>query len=75
MEKRRGGTALAFSRGRCNSGYWTFFPVSVVVLASSDALLITGAFYQLLSVQFATPIVQDATSFPLQFSQTCLPPR
>jgi len=28
-----------------------FVPVSVVLLASSDALLITGAFYQLLSVQ------------------------
>jgi hypothetical protein len=46
-----------------------FIPVSVVLLASSDALLITGAFYQLLSAsEFATPIVQGASSFPVQFS-------
>jgi FlaA1/EpsC-like NDP-sugar epimerase len=44
-----------------------FIPVSVVLLASSDALLITGAFYQLLSTpEFA--IVQGAPSFPVQFS-------
>jgi sugar transferase (PEP-CTERM system associated) len=46
-----------------------FIPVSVVLLASSDALLITGAFYQLLSAsEFATPIVKGVSSFPVQFS-------
>ena len=35
-----------------------FVPVSVVLLASSDALLITGAFYQLISSsEVSTPIV------------------
>src|SRR5215469_12033365 len=46
-----------------------FIPLSVVLLASSDALLITGAFYQLLSAsEFSAPIVQHASSFPAQFS-------
>jgi sugar transferase (PEP-CTERM system associated) len=46
-----------------------FIPVSVVLLASSDALLITGAFYQLLSAsEFTTPIVESASSFPVHFS-------
>ena len=46
-----------------------FIPLSVVLLASSDALLITGAFYQLLSAsEFTAPIVQRASSFPVQFS-------
>jgi sugar transferase (PEP-CTERM system associated) len=46
-----------------------FVPVSVVLLASSDALLITGAFYQLLSEsQIGTPIVLDASGFNAQFS-------
>ena len=35
-----------------------FVPLSVVLLASSDALLITGAFYQLLSAsEIGVPIV------------------
>jgi len=46
-----------------------FVPVSVVLLASSDALLITGAFYQLLSAsEIGTPIVLRITSFTVQFS-------
>jgi sugar transferase (PEP-CTERM system associated) len=46
-----------------------FVPVSVVLLASSDALLITGAFYQLLSTSGAgTPIVLGAAGFNAQFS-------
>ena len=46
-----------------------FVPVSVVLLASSDALLITGAFYQLLSqAETGTPIVLGASSFNAQFS-------
>jgi hypothetical protein len=46
-----------------------FVPVSVLLLASSDALLITGAFYQLLSVsEFNTPILMRASSFTAQFS-------
>src|SRR5580698_4009524 len=46
-----------------------FVPVSVVLLASSDALLITGAFYQLLSSsEVGTPIVLGASSFSAQFS-------
>src|SRR5437764_15141700 len=44
-------------------------PVSVVLLASSDALLITGAFYQLLSSsEVGTPIVLGASAFSAQFS-------
>jgi sugar transferase (PEP-CTERM system associated) len=46
-----------------------FVPVSVLLLASSDALLITGAFYQLLSESgVGTPIVLGASSFNAQFS-------
>jgi sugar transferase (PEP-CTERM system associated) len=46
-----------------------FVPVSVVLLASSDALLITGAFYQLLShSEIGTPIVLRVSSFGAQFS-------
>src|SRR5712692_6741801 len=46
-----------------------FVPVSVVLLVSSDALLITGAFYQLLSeAGIGTPIVLGVASFPAQFS-------
>src|SRR5246127_4297868 len=46
-----------------------FVPVSVVLLASSDALLITGAFYQLLSSSEAgTPIILGASSFSAHFS-------
>jgi sugar transferase (PEP-CTERM system associated) len=46
-----------------------FVPVSVLLLASSDALLITGAFYQLLSESGGgTPIVLGASSFNAQFS-------
>jgi sugar transferase (PEP-CTERM system associated) len=46
-----------------------FVPVSVVLLASSDVLLITGAFYQLLShSEIGTPIVLGASSFSAQFS-------
>jgi sugar transferase (PEP-CTERM system associated) len=45
-----------------------FVPVSVVLLASSDVLLITGAFYQLLSHSVGTPIVLGASSFSAQFS-------
>src|ERR1700756_4556114 len=46
-----------------------FVPVSVVLLASSDVLLITGAFYQLLShAEIGTPIVLGVSSFSAQFS-------
>jgi sugar transferase (PEP-CTERM system associated) len=46
-----------------------FVPVSVVLLASSDALLITGAFYQLLSgSEIGTPIGLRVSSFTAQFS-------
>ena len=46
-----------------------FVPVSVVLLASSDALLITGAFYQLLSIsEISTPILLRASTFAAQFS-------
>jgi sugar transferase (PEP-CTERM system associated) len=46
-----------------------FVPVSVVLLASSDALLITGAFYQLLShSEIGTPLVLGVSSFSAQFS-------
>ena len=46
-----------------------FVPVSVVLLASSDALLITGAFYQLLSTsEISTPILLRASTFAAQFS-------
>jgi FlaA1/EpsC-like NDP-sugar epimerase len=46
-----------------------FVPVSVVLLASSDALLITGAFYQLLSYsEIGTSIVLQASRFSVQFS-------
>ena len=46
-----------------------FVPVSVVLLASSDALLITGAFYQLISSsEVSTPIVLGISSFSAQFS-------
>ena len=46
-----------------------FVPVSVVLLATSDALLFTGAFYQLLSeAEFGTPIVLGASSFNAQYS-------
>ena len=46
-----------------------FVPVSVMLLASSDVLLITGAFYQLLSHSEAgTPIVLGVSSFSAQFS-------
>jgi sugar transferase (PEP-CTERM system associated) len=46
-----------------------FVPLSVVLLASSDALLITGAFYQLLSAsEIGVPIVLRVSSFTVQFS-------
>jgi sugar transferase (PEP-CTERM system associated) len=46
-----------------------FVPVSVVLLASSDVFLITGAFYQLLShSEVGTPIVFGVSSFSVQFS-------
>jgi sugar transferase (PEP-CTERM system associated) len=46
-----------------------FIPVSVVLLASSDALLITGAFYQLLSApEISAPIMLRVSSFTVQFS-------
>jgi hypothetical protein len=46
-----------------------FVPVSVVLLASSDILLITGAFYHLLSqAETGTPIVLGASGFNAQFS-------
>src|SRR6201987_251135 len=46
-----------------------FVPVSVLLLASSDALLITGAFYQLISSsEVSIPIVLGVSSFSAQFS-------
>src|SRR6266478_9774718 len=46
-----------------------FVPVSVLLLATSDTLLFTGAFYQLLSEsEFGTPIVLGAASFNAQYS-------
>src|SRR5437763_8295490 len=46
-----------------------FVPVSVVLLASSDTLLITCAFYQLLSSsEIGTPILLRASTFAVQFS-------
>jgi sugar transferase (PEP-CTERM system associated) len=46
-----------------------FVPVSVVLLASSDALLITGAFYQLLAAsELGAPIMLRTSSFTAQFS-------
>src|SRR6266852_9848371 len=46
-----------------------FVPVSVVLLASSYALLITGAFYQLLSAsEIGVPILLRASTFAAQFS-------
>ena len=46
-----------------------FVPVSVVLLVSSDALMITGAFYQLLSAsEIGSPIVLGASGFTAQFS-------
>lgn len=46
-----------------------FVPVSVVLLASSDALLITGAFYQLLlHSEIGTPIVLGVSNFSAQFA-------
>src|SRR5215472_183322 len=46
-----------------------FVPVSVLLLASSDALLITCAFYKLLSrPEVGTPIVLGASSFSAHFS-------
>src|SRR5271169_4810092 len=46
-----------------------FVPISVALLASSDALLITGAFYQLLSdSEVRPPIVFGISSFTVQFA-------
>ena len=46
-----------------------FVPVSVVLLASSDTLLITGAFYQLLAAsEIGVPILLRASTFAAQFS-------
>jgi sugar transferase (PEP-CTERM system associated) len=46
-----------------------FVPVSVLILVSSDTLLITGAFYQLLSeAQFGPPIVFGVANFNAQFA-------
>jgi sugar transferase (PEP-CTERM system associated) len=46
-----------------------FVPVSVVLLVSSDAVLITGAFYQMLSQSSETaPLVFGVTSFPAQLA-------
>ena len=46
-----------------------FIPISVVLLVSSDALLITGALYQMLSqAEDATLMVFGVSSFPAQFS-------
>jgi sugar transferase (PEP-CTERM system associated) len=46
-----------------------FIPISVVVLASSDALLITGALYQMLSQSNEnTPLIFGIASFPAQFA-------
>ncbi len=46
-----------------------FVPISVVLLVSSDALLITGAFYEMLSQSSgSTPLIFGVASFPAQFS-------
>jgi sugar transferase (PEP-CTERM system associated) len=46
-----------------------FVPVSVVLLVSSDALLITGAFYQMLSqTSGSAQLIFGVSSFPAQFS-------
>jgi sugar transferase (PEP-CTERM system associated) len=46
-----------------------FVPVSVVLLVSFDALLITGAFYQMLSQSGGTdPLVFGVTSLPAQLA-------
>jgi sugar transferase (PEP-CTERM system associated) len=46
-----------------------FVPVSVLLLVWSDALLITGAFYQLLSeTQLGPPILFGTSSFNAQYS-------
>ena len=46
-----------------------FVPISVVLLVSSDALLITGALYQMLSQSNgSTPLIFGVASFPAQFS-------
>src|SRR5271155_4581725 len=46
-----------------------FVPISVVLLVSSDALLITGAFYQMLSQSAGTtPLVFGITSLPAQLA-------
>lgn len=46
-----------------------FVPASVVLLVSLDAVLITGAFYQMLSQPGETPpLVFGVTSFPAQFA-------
>jgi sugar transferase (PEP-CTERM system associated) len=46
-----------------------FVPVSVLLLVSSDALLITGAFYQMLSQSSgSTPLIFGVSSFPAQLA-------
>lgn len=46
-----------------------FVPVSVVLLMSSDAILITGAFYQMLSQsEGSTPLIFGVSSFRAQYS-------
>ncbi len=46
-----------------------FVPVSIILLAASDALLITGAFYQMLSRSGETiPLVFSIASLPAQFA-------
>jgi len=46
-----------------------FVPISVILLVSSDALLITGALYQMLSQSNEnTPLIFGVTSFPAQFA-------
>ncbi len=46
-----------------------FVPISVVLLVSSDALLITGALYQMLSQSNEnTPLIFGVASFPAQFA-------
>jgi FlaA1/EpsC-like NDP-sugar epimerase len=46
-----------------------FVPISVLLLVSSDALLITGAFYQILSYSGeTTALVFGVAAFPAQFS-------
>jgi sugar transferase (PEP-CTERM system associated) len=46
-----------------------FVPISVVLLVSSDALLISGALYQMLSQSNeSTPLLFGVASFPAQFS-------